>query len=78
MQTNSADVKFESDVFFPAMDMEKQMILQKKDILFSCAGSAKHLKRICPCRYALKHQVALCEDCMDREGSPSTATLNAR
>ncbi|XP_078259557.1 alpha-1,6-mannosylglycoprotein 6-beta-N-acetylglucosaminyltransferase A [Rhinoraja longicauda] len=58
---------FESlnDIVVPAYDENKKHCFFQSDLLlFSCAGSNEHFKRVCPCRDYMKGQVALCQECL--------------
>ncbi|XP_073490379.1 alpha-1,6-mannosylglycoprotein 6-beta-N-acetylglucosaminyltransferase A [Aquarana catesbeiana] len=63
IQCQTSDVA--SDIVVPSIDENKKHCVFQSDLLlFSCAGSHPHHKRVCPCRDYMKGQVALCKDCL--------------
>ena len=53
-----------SDIFFPAIDREPDYcVLQRNPRIYSCAGSSRKYKRLCPCRDFIHGQLALCKNC---------------
>ncbi|KAM9304771.1 alpha-1,6-mannosylglycoprotein 6-beta-N-acetylglucosaminyltransferase A [Gastrophryne carolinensis] len=63
IQCQSSDIS--SEILVPSIDEKKKHCVFQGDLLlFSCAGSHPHHKRICPCRDYMKGQVALCKDCL--------------
>lgn len=63
IQCQTSDVA--NDIVVPSIDeSKKHCVFQSDLLLFSCAGSHPHHKRVCPCRDYMKGQVALCKDCL--------------
>ena len=58
-------LSIQEDIYFPAYQpTNKNCIVQKQAMLYSCVGEHAEYARVCPCRGFMKGQTALCDKCL--------------